>query len=58
MKKRKLLDRLTNNPKGATFDDIRTLLRTKDSNSRALRAVITSSKNQESPSLSLFMQTV
>jgi predicted RNA binding protein YcfA (HicA-like mRNA interferase family) len=26
MKKRKLLERLTNNPKGATFDDIRTLL--------------------------------
>ena len=26
MKKRKLLDRLTNNPKGATFEDIRTLL--------------------------------
>ena len=26
MKKRKLLERLTNNPKGATFDDVRTLL--------------------------------
>ena len=26
MRKRKLLDRLTNNPKGATFDDIRALL--------------------------------
>ncbi|HJP94581.1 MAG TPA: type II toxin-antitoxin system HicA family toxin [Pyrinomonadaceae bacterium] len=26
MRKRKLLDRLRNNPKGATFDDIRTLL--------------------------------
>ena len=26
MRKRKLLDRLTNNPKGATFDDVRTLL--------------------------------
>ena len=26
MKKHKLLERLTNNPKGATFDDIRTLL--------------------------------
>jgi predicted RNA binding protein YcfA (HicA-like mRNA interferase family) len=26
MRKRKLLDRLTNNPKGATFDDIRRLL--------------------------------
>jgi predicted RNA binding protein YcfA (HicA-like mRNA interferase family) len=26
MRKLKLLDRLTNNPKGATFDDLRTLL--------------------------------
>ena len=26
MRKRKLLERLTNNPNGATFDDIRTLL--------------------------------
>jgi predicted RNA binding protein YcfA (HicA-like mRNA interferase family) len=26
MRKRKLLDRLTNNPNGATFDDVRTLL--------------------------------
>ena len=26
MKKRKLLERLANNPKGATFDDVRTLL--------------------------------
>ena len=26
MRKRKLLERLTNNPKGATFDDLRTLL--------------------------------
>lgn len=26
MKKRKLLERLTNNPKGATFDEIRSLL--------------------------------
>jgi predicted RNA binding protein YcfA (HicA-like mRNA interferase family) len=26
MRKRKLLDRLTNNPKGATFRDVRTLL--------------------------------
>jgi predicted RNA binding protein YcfA (HicA-like mRNA interferase family) len=26
MRKRKLLERLKNNPKGATFDDIRTLL--------------------------------
>jgi predicted RNA binding protein YcfA (HicA-like mRNA interferase family) len=26
MRKQKLLQRLTNNPKGATFDDIRTLL--------------------------------
>jgi predicted RNA binding protein YcfA (HicA-like mRNA interferase family) len=26
MRKRKLLDRLTNNPKGATFNDLRTLL--------------------------------
>ena len=26
MKKRKLLDRLTNNPNGATFDDVRRLL--------------------------------
>lgn len=26
MRKRKLLEHLTNNPKGATFDDVRTLL--------------------------------
>ncbi len=26
MRKQKLLERLTNNPKGATFDDVRTLL--------------------------------
>jgi predicted RNA binding protein YcfA (HicA-like mRNA interferase family) len=26
MRRRKLLDRLTNNPKGATFDDVRALL--------------------------------
>ena len=26
MRKQKLLDRLTNNPKGATFDDLRALL--------------------------------
>ena len=26
MRKRKILHRLTNNPKGATFDDVRTLL--------------------------------
>ena len=30
MRKQKLLDRLTNNPKGARFDDLRTLLMYED----------------------------
>jgi len=58
MKNRKLLERLANNPKGATFDDIRTLLLQEGFKLHRIAGSHYISKSQELLSLSLFMQTV